>query len=176
MTLFAKGGTEKHEALFKGFATAIHNVPAPPKAGNKTYDLSPFKNPNREFVTDPAHHLGPPRVVRMHLQFPESRHHRAWFEVDPHHRHDNIYNLLRGKLRGGIEELARAAILSVELQAVFNVPGEREEEIRFRTTVPRWCTLGHEGKEAIVRRHLRPWGIENDGKRVAALPKAAGIG
>lgn len=176
VTVLAKGGADKHEALFKGFASAILHAPTPPKAGKKTYDLSLFKDRNHELKTDPAHYLRPPRVVAIRLQFSESRWHTAWFDVNPQDPHDNIYNVLRKKLRGGLEELARSTILSVELQAVFGGPGEREEEINFRITTPRWCTLEYDGKEGILRRYLRPWGIEIDGKRVAALPEPALVG
>lgn len=177
VTVLSKGGSNKIEELFSGFGRAIYGIPTPPpKAAKNTYDLSLFKNPSHEFVTDPAHHLSPPRVVRMHLQFPESRYHTAWYEVDPNDRHDNIYHLLKKKLRGGFEELARTTILTVELQVVFNVPGEREEVVNFRTTFPRWCTLGHYEKDGILRRYLRPWGIESDGKRVAAASKPTRLG
>lgn len=173
VTILAKGGTEKHESLFEAFAQAVFHSDPPRRAGKKTYDLSIFKNPNYELTIDPADHFTRPRVVWMKLQFPESRYHKATFEVNPKDPTDNIYDKLRKKLRGGFDELTRATIESVELQTIFNVPGEAEEVVQFRTTVPRWCTLDHEGKEGIVRRHLKPWGVETDGKRVAVRPGPA---
>lgn len=38
VTVLAKGGADKHEALFKGFANAIFRISTPPKPGKKTYD------------------------------------------------------------------------------------------------------------------------------------------
>jgi len=174
ITLFAKGGSEKHEVLFKGFATSILHAPTPPKAGKKTYDLSLFKNPNYELETDLAHHLTRPRVVSMRIQFPDQRQHRITFDVDPNDSRDSIYEIIRTKLRGGFAELSRATILSVELQAVFATPNRAEEVIRFKITAPRWCTLDYDGKEGL-RKYLRLWGIENDGKRLAASPAASGV-
>lgn len=176
VTVLAKGGTDKHEALFKGFATAVLHTSTPPGPAPKTYDLSLFKNPNLKLNIDPAHHLRQPRVIGMRLQFPENRQHRALFEVSEHDRHDDIYKLLSAKLRGGLRELARSTITSVELQAIFNVPGQKEEEIIFRITTPRWCTLEDVGNDAVLRDYLRRWEIELDGKRVAALSKPALVG
>jgi len=176
ITVLAKGGADKHEALFKGFATAVLLTSTPPRGVPKTYDLSLFKNPNPELKTEPAHYLRRPRVVGMRLQFPEKREHRALFEVSPQDRHDDIYKLLRTKLRGGLGELSRSTVLSVELQAIFNVPGQKEEEVIFRITTPRWCTLEHDGKDAVLRKYLRVWGIELDGTRVAELSKPALVG
>jgi hypothetical protein len=112
----------------------------------------------------------------MKINFPGARRHRASFEVDVDDVHDDLYKLLSLKLRGGLGELTRSSILSVALQATFGGPGGQDEKIDFRISAPRWCTLGHDGREGLLRRHLRPWGIENDGKRVAALPRAVRVG
>ena len=176
VTVLATGGADKIDALFSGFGKAVFKAPAPPKAGKRTYDLSLFKDSEFEYKTDPAHQLRKLRVVAMKIHFPGRRRRRARFEVDPHDPHDDLYALLRSELRGGLDKLARSTILSVELLAVFGSPGGKEEVIDFSISAPRWCTLGHDGKEGVLRRYLRPWGIENDGKRVAALPKAARVG
>lgn len=176
VTVLAKGGSNKHEALFQGFAAAVLHSPAPAKPAQKTYDLSLFRNANLLLKTDPAHHMRPLRVIGMRLEFPESPEHQAQFEVSAEDRRDDIYKLLQEKLRGGLMELSRSTVLSVTLQAIFAAPGQREEEIVFRITTPRWCTLEHEGKEALLRKYLRAWGIELDGKRMAALSKAAFLG
>jgi len=176
VTVLTKGGAHKIEALFEGVGKVVYNAPAPPRAGKKTYDLSFFKNPNFECKTDPAHQLRALRVTAMKIHFPGRPRRRVRFEVNPHDPHDDLYALLQSELRGGVDKLARSTILSVDLQAVFGSPGGKEEVVEFSISVPRWCTLGHEGKEGVLRRYLRPWGIENDGKRVAALPKAARVG
>ena len=176
VTVLAKGGGDKIEALFNGFAKAVFNATAPPKAGKKTYGLNLFKDPKFEFKTDPAHQLRRLRVTAMKIHFPGQPRRRARFQVDIHDMHDDIYKLLTAKLRGGLAELTRSTILSVDLQAVFGCPGGKEEKIEFGISTPRWCTLGHDGREGILRRYLRTWGFESDGKRVAALPKAALVG
>lgn len=176
VTVLTKGGAHKIEALFDGFGKVVLNAPAPPKAGKKTYDLSLFKDPKFEYKTDPAHQLRTLRVTALKIHFPGRPRRRARFEVNPHDPHDDLYALLRSELRGGLDKLARSTILSVDLQAIFGGPGGKEEMVEFGISAPRWCTLGHDGKEGLLRRHLRPWGIENDGKRVAALPKAALVG
>ncbi len=175
VTLLAKGGADKHDSLFEAVSQVVFRMPAPPRASKKTYDLSVFKDPHHLFPTDPDSHLSQPRVVKMLLQFPESRHHKAEYKVDPDDPSDNIYDLLRRKLRGGIEELARCTIVAVEARCVYSVPGEAKEIVDFRITIPRWCTLEVEGKEGIIRRHLRPWGIETDGKRLATVPRPARV-
>jgi hypothetical protein len=176
VTILAKGGGERVEELFGAFSKAVFSMPVPPKAGKKTYDLSLLKDPKFEYKTDPAHQLRKLRVTALKIHFPGQPRHKAFFEVDAHDPTDDIYDVLRVKLRGGLGELTRATILSVELQAVFGGPGGKEETVDFRISAPRWCTLGYHGKEGILRRYLRPWGIESDGKRVAALPKAARVG
>lgn len=175
VTVLTKGGAHKIEALFDGFGKVVFDAPAPPKAGKKTYDLSLFKDPKFEYKTDPAHQLRTLRVSAMKIHFPGRPRRRARFEVNPHDPHDDLYALLRSELRGGLDKLARSTILSVDLQAVFGASGGKEEVVDFSISAPRWCTLGHDGKESVLRRYLRPWGIENDGKRVAALPKAARV-
>ena len=176
VTVLTKGGAHKIEALFDGFGKVVFNAPAPPKAGKKTYDLSLFKDPKFEYKTDAAHQLRTLRVTAMKIHFPGRPRRRARFEVNPHDPHDDLYALLRSELRGGLDKLARSTILGVDLQAVFGGPGGKEEVVDFSISASRWCTLGHDGKEGLLRRHLRPWGIESDGKRVAALPKAALVG
>lgn len=175
VTVLTKGGAHKIEALFDGFGKVVFDAPAPPKAGKKTYDLSLFKDPKFEYKTDPAHQLRTLRVSAMKIHFPGRPRRRARFEVNPHDPHDDLYALLRSELRGSLDKLARSTILSVDLQAVFGASGGKEEVVDFSISAPRWCTLGHDGKEGVLRRYLRPWGIENDGKRVAALPKAARV-
>lgn len=175
VTVLTKGGAHKVEALFDGFGKAIFNMAAPPRAGKKTYDLSLFKDPNFEYKTDPADQLRLLRVTAMKIHFPGEPSHRARFEVDLNNRHDNLYALLRSELRGELDKLVRSTILNVDLQAIFGGPGGTEEVIDFKITAPRWCTLGFDGREGTLRRYLRLWRIENDGKRVAALPKATRV-
>jgi hypothetical protein len=175
VTVLTKGGAHKVEALFDGFGKAIFNLSTPPKAGKKTYDLSLFKNPNFEYKTDPADQLRQLRVTAMKIHFPGEPDHKARFEVNPDDRHDNIYAVLRSELRGELGKLLRSTILSVDVQAIFWGTGGTEEVIDFKITAPRWCTLGFEGREGTLRRYLRLWRIENDGKRVAALPKSTRV-
>ena len=176
VTILAKGGADKHEALFQGFGKALFGASAPPRAETQTYDLSVFKSPNREFWIDPAQHMSPPRVTKMRIRFPESRYHVATFEVNPEDSNDDIYTkVIEPKLQGGLRTLSSSTILSVELRVVFKSPGQLEEPIAFKITAPRWCTLEHDGKDGAIRRHLRLWGIENDGKRLAALPKTTRV-
>ena len=176
VTVLAKGGADKIDALFNGFGKVIFSAPAPPKAGKKTYDLSLFKDPKVEFQMDPTHQLRRLRVTAMRIHFPGKSRQRARFEVDLDDAHDDIYKLLSAKLRGGLGELTRSAILGVDLQAVFGGRGGKEEKIDFGISTPRWCTLGYDGKEGTLRRYLRTWGIEIDGKHVAAVPKAVLVG
>ncbi len=177
VSVLTKGGAHKVEALFDGFGKAVFDAPAPPKAGKKTYDLSLFKDPEFEYKTDPSDQLRNLRATAMKLQFPSRPQGRARFEVvNVDDRHVDVYAVLRSELRGGLDKLAQSTILSIDLQAIFGGPGGTEEVIDFRISAPRWCTLGHDGKEGVLRRYLRPWRIENDGKRLAALPQAARVG
>jgi len=175
LSLLAKGGADKHDGLFNGFARSVLHCEPPIKFQQQTYDLSLFKSPNLNLAIDPADNLRPPRVVQMKVEFPESHHHRALFEVNRRDARDNIYALIEAKLQDGLSELSRAKIIAVELQAVFTPPGQPVEEIIFRISTPRWCTLGHEGRDAVLRRYLRSWKVETDGKRVAGLSKAASV-
>lgn len=176
-TVYAKGGSDKMETLFSGFGKAIFSsAAAPPTAGKKTYDLSVFKNPEHKFDTDLKDQIRRLRVTAMRISFHGKLRHRARFEVDAGDPHDDLYKVLQTKLHGGLDELAKSTILDVNLQAVFGGPGGKEEKIDFKISTPRWCTLEHDGREGILRRYLRAWGIELDGKRVAALPKTARVG
>lgn len=75
--MLAKGGSDKHEALFKGFATVVLQSSAPPKETQKTYDLSLFKDPNLVLKTEPADYLRPIRVIGIRLRFAEN------FNIEP---------------------------------------------------------------------------------------------
>ena len=44
MTVLAKGGADKHEALFQGIGKARYGASTPAKAGTQTFDLSVFKS------------------------------------------------------------------------------------------------------------------------------------
>ena len=176
VTMLAKGGADKREALFKGFSTSILRCPTVPKPEKKTYDLSLFKDPNHKLRTDPAHHLRPLRVIAMRLQFAGRSRHRALFEVDTHDPHDSIYDLLRTKLRGGLDELTNSTILSVVLQATFSVPGQQERIVNFRISKPTWCNLDYDPEGRILRKYLQTWKIEKGGADVARVSPAARVG
>ena len=176
VTMLARGGADKREALFEGFSTSILRCPTLPKPEEKTYDLSLFKDPNHELRTEPAHHLMPPRVVAMRLQFLGRPRHRVQFEVDAHDRHDSIYDLLRTKLRGGLNELAKSTILSVVLQATFSLPGQQERIVNFRISTPSWCNLDTDPEGRILRKYLQTWKIEKGGADVARVSPAARVG
>jgi len=79
--------------------------------------------------------------------------------------------VLSAKLRGGLGELAKSSILSVDLQAIFGGPRGKEEKIDFGISTKWWCTLGHEGREGILRQYLRIWKIESDGKDLGGVPE-----
>jgi len=165
VSLLAQGGAEKHDELFERFSVAAFGVPPPPRAGKKTYDLSVFKDPKLELKMEPEQQFRKLRVTAIRIHFQGKARHRVRFEVDRDDPHDDIYRLLSSKLRGGLGELARSSILGVDLQALFRAPGGKEESIDFGISAPRWCTLGHDGREGTLRQYLRIWGIEMRWKR-----------
>jgi len=171
VSLLAKGGSDKHDELFKRFSVATFGVPPPLRASKKTYDLSVFKDPKVEFKMEAAQQLRKLRVTAMRIHFHGKPRHRARFEVDLDDAHDDIYKVLSAKLRGGLGELAKSSILSVDLQAIFGGPRGKEEKIDFGISTKWWCTLGHEGREGILRQYLRIWKIESDGKDLGGVPE-----
>jgi len=171
VNLLAKGGADRHDELFDRFSRTAFGVPPPPRTAKKTYDLSLFKDPKHEFEMEAEPHFRKLRVTAMRIHFHGKARHRARFEVDPDDPHDDIYKLLSTKLSGGIAELARSSILGVDLQAIFRAPGGKEEKIDFAISTPRWCTLGHEGREELLQQYLRIWKIESDGKDMGDVPE-----
>jgi hypothetical protein len=173
VSLLAKGGADKHDELFERFSRTAFGVPPPPRTVKKTYDLSLFKDPNLKFEMVPEHHFRKLRVTAMRIHFLGKPRHRARFEVDREDPHDDIYGVLSKKLRGGLAELAKSSILNVDLQAIFASPGRSAEKVEFSISTPRWCTLGDEGAEGLLRQHLQIWKIESDGKDVADISESA---
>ena len=172
VSLLAKGGADKHDELFERFSLAAFGVPPPPRTVKKTYDLSLFKDPNLKFEMPPEHHFRKLRVTAIRMHFIGKPRHRARFDVDRDDPHDDIYTVLSRKLRGGLPELAKSSILSVDLQAIFVPPGRTAEKVEFSISTPRWCTLGDEGAEGLLRQYLQIWKIESDGKDVGSNPES----
>jgi hypothetical protein len=121
----------------------------------------------------PEHHFRKLRVTAIRIHFIGKPRHRARFEVDRNDPHDDIYKVLARKLRGGMPELAKSSVLSVDLQAIFVPPGRSAEKVEFSISMPRWCTLGDEGAEGLLRQYLQTWKIETDGKDVADTSESA---
>jgi hypothetical protein len=160
VSLLAKGGADKHEELFKRFSILAYGAPPPPRAAKRTFDLRVLKDRNHEFRRKPADHIAVVRVVALRLQFAENAQHKAWFEVDRDDPDDSIYDVLRAKLSGGLRELARARILSAELQAIFRRPRELERVVKFKITTPRWCDLEDDPEARVLWGYLPAWGLE----------------
>ena len=173
VSLLAKGGADKHDELFERFSRTAFGVPPPPRTVRKTYDLSLFKDPNLKFEMLPEHHFRKLRVTAIRIHFIGKPRHRARFEVDRADPRDDIYKVLAQKLRGGMPELAKSSVLSVDLQAIFVPPGRSAEKVEFSISMPRWCTLGDEGAEGLLRQYLQTWKIETDGKDVADTSESA---
>jgi hypothetical protein len=112
-------------------------------------------------------------VTAIRIHFVGKPRHRARFDVDRDDPHDDIYTVLSRKLRGGLPELVKSSILSVDLQAVFVPPGRSAERVEFSISKPRWCTLGNEGVEGLLHQYLKIWKIESDGKDVADISESA---
>lgn len=158
--LMAKGGADKHDELFKRFSTVAYGVLPPLRATKRTFDLRVLKDPHHEFARQHTDHIALVRVTALRLQFPESTHHKAWFEVDRDNPGDSLYDMLQEKLHGGLAALVKTRILSAELQAIFHRPHASEKVVNFKITTPRWCDLEDDDPEGrILWGYLAAWGL-----------------
>ena len=173
VTILAKGGAAKREELLTIFANCVLGETTLPEAPKKTYDLNVFKDPNKEFRTDAGHHIQCVRVIAIRLKFHDRPQDSAVFYADQNNRHDSVYDLLREKLAGGIDELKLSTILRVDLQVIFSEPGENEFPVEFHISTPSSCNLGDGPRDRMLREYLRLWGIEHNAKRLERVRATA---
>ena len=134
------------------------------------YELNKLKRRDFNFVYDPGSGIQDVRMKLLRLSFLGERGRRITIEADPSRQRDAIYDLLDQVTVGGPETgatsgskipLALVNVTRASIQALFAKEGKRGPPTRtFSLSYPNGCTLGQDGKDALLRRMLVDSGIE----------------
>ena len=141
-----------------------------PAKDERVYELNRLKRRDFNFVYDPGSGIQDVRMKLLRLSFLGERGRRITIEADPSRWRDAIYDLLDQVTDGGSETgaapgskipLALVNVTRAGIQALFAKEGKRGRPTRtFFLSYPNACTLGQDGKDALLRRMLVDSGIE----------------
>jgi hypothetical protein len=143
------------------FSRVILGSELDPWKDDRVYNLNAFKRRGMKFVYDPASGIQDVRVKLLRLSLMGGRSRRVILEADPSGARGTLYDLLEETFdRGGDGShgglpLALANVTRVGLQAFFS-PGRRRgrNTKTFYLTYPNGCSLGHDGRDAVLRQML----------------------
>ena len=158
--LFAEGGRQVRDDLSEMFSqTVLRQENKPVHLHVEPFDLEIFKNPALTFPADPVDCLVSVRVktlrVRVHGRI------GGVITVDTGNAGTSVYELIRANFAEDKAALKDVTIVEVTLQAQFERPGKRSRSVVFKLSATR-CDLGDGVEEQILRRYLKPWGIERN--------------
>jgi hypothetical protein len=174
---FFRGRKETRLEIETIFSRVILERELDPLKDNRLYDLNVFKRRDVKFVYGPASGIQDIRVKLLRLTLMGGGSRRVVLEADTSEDRGAVYNLLedlfdsddgpRGRL-----PLALANITRVGVLVSFSPGGRRGRHTKtFYLTYPNGCTLGHDGRDAILRQMLIDSKIET-GKSSAATAAA----
>lgn len=161
LDIYVKGGRSTVPDLQEIFATTILKSTLPPDAKEeRVYDLNPLKDRQFAFVYGPVSGIKDVAVRKLRFTVHPGRTRRIILEADPTENRKALYDLL--------DEVARAippsrtSITQASIKVTFSAaPGDRRSKTRtFDVTWPNSCSLGHDGRDAIIRQMLIDSGIE----------------
>jgi hypothetical protein len=142
---------------------------------DRVYNLNTFRSRGVKFVYDPASGIQDVQVKLLRLSLMGGPSQRVVLEADPSERRGAVYDLLdeisarSGDGSHGGLSLALASVTRVGLQVFFS-PGRRRgrNTKTFYLTYPNGCTLGHDGRDAVLRQMLVDSKIETKPAATAA--------
>jgi hypothetical protein len=168
---FFRGGRQTVRNLQEIFARVVlQRELGDPAKDERVYELNRLKRRDFSFRYDPGSGIQDVRVKLLRLSFLGERGRRITIEADPSRRRDAVYDLLDQVMDGGSETgaapgsripLALVNVTRAGIQALFAKEGKRGRPTRtFFLSYPNACTLGQDGKDAVLRRMLVDSGIE----------------
>jgi len=143
------------------FSRVILGRELDPWKEDRLYNLNAFKRRGVRFVYDPASGIQDVGVKLLRLSLIGGGSRRVVLEADPGEDKGAVYDLLEETFgsggngsHGGLP-LALTNVTRVGLQAFFS-PGRRRgrNTKTFYLTYPNGCTLGHDGRDAVLRQML----------------------
>jgi hypothetical protein len=168
LDLYAEGGKKVREDLAEIFArVALHAERQPMLWEQPPFDLDVLKNRDLAFPTLPADEIELVRVTGLRVRVHQRPGGKIGLDIDGSDPGTTVYSLLDATLDEKKVSLSNLTVLEATLQAVFRKPGSRSRAINFRITSGSHCDLGDSSEEEKLKRYLRLWGIERDGKRAA---------
>jgi len=160
------------------FSRVILGIELEPWKDDRLYDLNAFKRRDVKFVYDPASGIQDVQVKLLRLSLLGGGSRRVVLEADTGADRGAVYDLLeelfdcsddgsRARL-----PLALANVTRVGVLVSFSPGGRRGRHTKtFYLTYPNGCTLGHDGRDAVLRQMLIDSKIETL-KPAAAAAKA----
>lgn len=128
---------------------------------DRVYNLNAFKSRGVKFVYDPASGIQDVQVKLLRLSIMGGPSQRVVLEADPSEKREAVYDLLqeisdrsRDGSQGGLQP-ALTSVTRVGLQVFFSAGGRRGRNTKtFYLTYPNGCSLGHDGRDAVLRQML----------------------
>jgi len=141
-----------------------------PAKDERVYELNRLKRRDFNFIYDAGSGIQDVSVKLLRLSLLGERGRRITIEADPSRWREAIYDLLDQVVDGGSETgaapgsripLALVNVTRAGIQALFAKEGKRGRPTRtFFLSYPNACTLGQDGKDALLRKMLVDSGIE----------------
>ncbi len=143
------------------FSRVILGRELDPWKDDRVYDLNAFKGRGVTFVYDPTSGIHDIRVKQLRLTLIGGGSRRITLEADPSAAKEAVHDMLAtlfasdsGHAHGGWSP-AFANVTRVGLQVYFSSGSRRGRNTKtFYLTYPNGCTLGHHGRDAILRQML----------------------
>lgn len=143
------------------FSQIILRAPLPPDVRDeRVYDLNLLKERQFAFVYGPTSGIKDVAVRKLRFSVFPGQNRRIILDVDPTANRTAIYDLLDEVARS--IPLSRTSITQASMKVTFSaMPGDRRARTRtFDVSWPNSCSLGHDGRDAIIRQVLIASGIE----------------
>ncbi len=178
LSTFYEGKADMVTDLQELFARVILAVNLPsPVRDERTYELDAFKNPGFRFVYSPSSGIMTVYVKQLKLAIIGAGSQRITIEANPKSNQDAVYDLVDDIFNTGRPDslvnsipLSMVNVTRVGLRATFVPNGKRGQQTKtFYISLPNSCSLGHDGRDAVLRQMLIDSNIE---PRLAAAASA----
>jgi len=164
---FFHGRKEARLELEKLFARVILQSELNASSDDRIYNLNAFKQRGVNFVYDASSGIDDVRVKLLRVSLLGGSTRPLTFEADPNDGREAIYDFVErvfahgGNGSTGGLSLALANVTRVGIEAVYAQGQRRGRPTKtFYLTYPNGCTLGHDGRDAVLRKMLADSKIE----------------
>jgi len=156
----AKGKRDEVRQLQKAFCQTILGLDEMPDDESRYYDLSPLKDKNFSFVTDPEDCIEKTTIKLVRLDLPGFGSRRITLEASHPKVDQPIHGLIEKAINKANVPLDQALLAKAKLQVLFAPrDGKRCKTLTFEISVPDRCTLKDDPLDQIAKKYIERWGL-----------------